>query len=836
MKQLTLASLFILFIAGISLTLRAESEKPTVDWLTDIPTAAKKAALEGKPLLVRFGAEWCTYCKRMDHYAFEDEEVVPRIKEHFVPVYVDADLHPSLLPKMGVKVLPSFVVMTPLMNIVDRSSGYKKEKEFLAFIEPHCKMHDIAMQKAKGEVPGVEQVKAQGFGLNPEIAKMAPEVSSKGKALSLHQTPPTNEALRKEFGPPTYERTRNSLALNPQAGNQNYELNQNPALNPAFAMNPSPNMMPQSQPQWPAANSNANSNANLNATESAPTSHWANTIPQSGNNSALHNDTLTPDQMALGQSVNQPTFAQLATSQNPFQKAIVPPQSQPQLNQGQQGQQIQPQPPIATQPVAQSFAQQYPTFMPPNSSESEAPPWSGVPAGVAQAPTAQPNVVQVPVAQFQPPQNLNTAPIAVAQVPVTAPSLPPGYVSNYEQEALKKWPVPAPVASTSVPTAPVVSNQVVLNTPVPPTFAPPVANTAPVVAEQKIFDPTVKDPPWGTTPIATNPPVTTTPVATSPVKAAPTSTVTTLDTENAEPKSPWALPQEPVVVTQNHPVVKTTTVESPFALPVAAPTAPVVTSPVGTTQSQSAQFPVQNHAPWATTVAPVAPVTPDVSIPTSVATAKKSTETESTVNPFAAYAMAPPPPAEPPMQKPPVQVQTVATSPTAQSPWTNSFESTTPEVTATPVSSTTTVATIKLSDRVPVTKPVAVEVPVVPAAVIPAPVKSNAPQAFYGMCIVSVLEDGKLVDGKPEISTEYHGYKLNFVDRKHLDLFLTNPARYWPANNGLCPVSGIDKQSRIMGQPAFAVRYHNRVHFCADRETAMTFLNGPQKYGDYLAQ
>jgi uncharacterized protein YyaL (SSP411 family) len=75
-----------LLVIAAEVSLLAEEDAPKVQWQTDTPLAAKLAVEQGKPILVRFGADWCTYCKKMDHYAFNDDDICAKINEHFIPL------------------------------------------------------------------------------------------------------------------------------------------------------------------------------------------------------------------------------------------------------------------------------------------------------------------------------------------------------------------------------------------------------------------------------------------------------------------------------------------------------------------------------------------------------------------------------------------------------------------------------------------------------------------------------------------------------------------------------------------------------------------------------
>jgi thiol:disulfide interchange protein DsbD len=59
-----------------------------IAWQTDLDAARAQAASEGLPLLVDFGADWCTACRELDHMALADARVVAEARR-FVAVRID---------------------------------------------------------------------------------------------------------------------------------------------------------------------------------------------------------------------------------------------------------------------------------------------------------------------------------------------------------------------------------------------------------------------------------------------------------------------------------------------------------------------------------------------------------------------------------------------------------------------------------------------------------------------------------------------------------------------------------------------------------------------------
>jgi len=65
-----------------------------------------RARWAGKPMLLFFTAEWCSYCHQMADEAFVDSQVVG-LAESFVCVLIDADAEPEVCRQYGVRGYPT---------------------------------------------------------------------------------------------------------------------------------------------------------------------------------------------------------------------------------------------------------------------------------------------------------------------------------------------------------------------------------------------------------------------------------------------------------------------------------------------------------------------------------------------------------------------------------------------------------------------------------------------------------------------------------------------------------------------------------------------------------
>jgi thioredoxin:protein disulfide reductase len=109
----------------------AEASIPAIQWATDEEKARAQAVTDKKPVIVDFGAEWCTACKELEHNTWPDGKVKQQASR-FVTIKVDAtdDDAPEtkrLQKKYGVVGLPTVLVLD--------STG-KERARFNEFVTP----------------------------------------------------------------------------------------------------------------------------------------------------------------------------------------------------------------------------------------------------------------------------------------------------------------------------------------------------------------------------------------------------------------------------------------------------------------------------------------------------------------------------------------------------------------------------------------------------------------------------------------------------------------------------------------------------------------------------
>lgn len=148
-------------------------------WQTDFAAAEREAEKVCKPLLVHFHAGWCGPCKKMEKDVFRAADVQEALRKDFVAVKVDADAHPEILARFGIRSLPSDVIVDPQQGrVIHQSEGYVDRAGYLS-----------ALARAEGRF---ERLKAQRFA-GANAGSTATSTPNGARPAEANQSPRTAE-------------------------------------------------------------------------------------------------------------------------------------------------------------------------------------------------------------------------------------------------------------------------------------------------------------------------------------------------------------------------------------------------------------------------------------------------------------------------------------------------------------------------------------------------------------------------------------------------------------------------------------------------------------------
>ena len=127
-------ALSIFLTAGTTPQPAAAQETPaTTDaWSDSLEAAAKKSAISGKPVLVKFEADWCAPCKQLskefEKPAFEE------ISESVILVRIDIDRQSDVADDYDVESIPHVMLIDGNKEIVAEKIGFDGIDKWLSLI------------------------------------------------------------------------------------------------------------------------------------------------------------------------------------------------------------------------------------------------------------------------------------------------------------------------------------------------------------------------------------------------------------------------------------------------------------------------------------------------------------------------------------------------------------------------------------------------------------------------------------------------------------------------------------------------------------------------------
>lgn len=133
-----------------------------VNWTSDVEGALRTANQSGQLVLMKFTADWCGYCKKMERETFTRPAVASIVNQKFVPVLVDADRHKQLVRHLKIDSLPFTLVVSPQMVILSRVKGYQTESKLMPILQQvvakHSQTTPTQVAAAPQQPPATHQI------------------------------------------------------------------------------------------------------------------------------------------------------------------------------------------------------------------------------------------------------------------------------------------------------------------------------------------------------------------------------------------------------------------------------------------------------------------------------------------------------------------------------------------------------------------------------------------------------------------------------------------------------------------------------------------------------
>ena len=111
-----------------------------------------------------------------------------------------------------------------------------------------------------------------------------------------------------------------------------------------------------------------------------------------------------------------------------------------------------------------------------------------------------------------------------------------------------------------------------------------------------------------------------------------------------------------------------------------------------------------------------------------------------------------------------------------------------------------------------------------------AKVEKDPSIALAGYDPVTLLNDQKLVPGRPDLVVEHDGRVFRFANEADREKFRREPDAFTPVNDGRCPVSQVDRGDLQAGDPHWGVVYHGHLFLFKDPTDRNRFAKDPERY------
>jgi len=102
--------------------------------ITTYEEALAEAKRSNRRILIVFGAEWCTWCQKLEG-TMKSEEVKKTItNENIIYIHVNTDKRKDLSSKYSVRGIPAYVLIDKNENTLRSGSGYKDPENFVNWL------------------------------------------------------------------------------------------------------------------------------------------------------------------------------------------------------------------------------------------------------------------------------------------------------------------------------------------------------------------------------------------------------------------------------------------------------------------------------------------------------------------------------------------------------------------------------------------------------------------------------------------------------------------------------------------------------------------------------
>ncbi|MBM4076369.1 MAG: thioredoxin family protein [Planctomycetes bacterium] len=117
-----------------------------IKWNHSLKSAHKTAIELDRPMLIVFGASWCTFCHKLERETLGDKRIAAIVNRDFIPVHLDFDRDSKVAKILEVESLPCTVILSPQADLLLKKEGYAEPKEFSRTLQAALERRDEIVQ------------------------------------------------------------------------------------------------------------------------------------------------------------------------------------------------------------------------------------------------------------------------------------------------------------------------------------------------------------------------------------------------------------------------------------------------------------------------------------------------------------------------------------------------------------------------------------------------------------------------------------------------------------------------------------------------------------------
>lgn len=123
--------------------------KTEITWRSDLKKAHQESVKLNRPMMIVFGADWCTYCRKMEQTTLTDPTLIQSVNENYIPVHLDFDDERKVAESLEVDRLPCTVFLSPRADLLGRMVGFVGRRQYRDVVSKVQIVHDQLQQKQR---------------------------------------------------------------------------------------------------------------------------------------------------------------------------------------------------------------------------------------------------------------------------------------------------------------------------------------------------------------------------------------------------------------------------------------------------------------------------------------------------------------------------------------------------------------------------------------------------------------------------------------------------------------------------------------------------------------